>query len=419
MKILLCNKFYRPVGGPEWVVYDLTRRLEEAGHTVIIFSMDHPDNWASEYSSYFMPNVEYSEGARYGLLRRLGEAGRIIYSREARRRIERLIRDTRPDVAHLHNIYHQLSPSIIRSLKKYAVPTVMSLHDYKLVCPNMRMMVRDRICERCMGGRFYNAARYRCVKDSLAYSLICCLEGYVHRMLRTYDGVDLFISPSHFMRDKVIQFGFPAERILTQHVAVELSDFRPTASGSYVLYLGRISRAKGVMTLARAAARLPEVKFRLAGEGEAVPELEAFISSRGLTNVDLVGFKSGQELRQLIEGSLAVVVPSEWYENCPRTALEGFACGKPVVGSRIGGIPELISEGVDGFLFEPCDDADLAAKIAMLLQDDERRAGMGQAGRRKMEDEFSPDAYYDGTLEIYRRVIADRETSSPAAASHA
>lgn len=412
MKILLCNKFYRPVGGPEWVVHDMARRFEEAGHTVIMFSMAHPENWPSPYSDYFMPNVEYADGARYGVMRRIEEAGRIIYSMDARRRIERLIGDTRPDVAHLHNIYHQLSPSIVHSLKKHRIPTVMSLHDYKLICPSMRMMVGHEICERCMGGRFYNAVKYRCVKDSLIYSLLCCVEGYAQRLLKTYDAIDLFISPSHFLRDKMIQFGIPGERIIVQHVAVELAQFRLVAAGSYVLYMGRLSEAKGVLTLAKAAARLPDVKFAFAGEGEGMPELEAVIQSEGLANIDLVGFKAGEELRSLIEGSLVVVVPSQWYENCPRTVLEAFACAKPVVGSRIGGIPELISEGEDGYLFEPGDDAELAEKISLLLQDDERRVQMGQAGRRKMEREFSPDAYYEGTLEIYRQVASRSDLTS-------
>ncbi|MCL6520202.1 MAG: glycosyltransferase family 4 protein [Armatimonadetes bacterium] len=404
MRILLCNKFYRPVGGPEWMVYDMTRRFEEAGHTVIIFSMEHPDNWQSPYSKYFMPNVEYSEGTAYGLKRKIEEAFRIIYSFEARKRIELLIKDTKPDIAHLHNIYHQLSPSIIHALKKHNIPIVMSLHDYKLICPAIRMFVRDKVCDKCIGGRFYNAIRCRCVKDSLVYSLICCLEAYVHRILKVYNCVDLFISPSDFLREKMIKSGVPADKIITQHVAVELSQFKPSKNGGHILYMGRLTKEKGVLTLAKAAAKLPNVRFCFAGEGEARAEIESMIEQENINNIVLAGFKAGKDLINLIEDSLAVVVPSEWYENCPRTVLEGFACGKPVIGSRIGGIPELICEGVDGYLFEPGNYAELADKILELLSDEKRRVEMGLAGRRKMEEHFSPDAFYSGTLDIYRRV---------------
>lgn len=390
------------------MVYDMTRRFEEAGHEVIIFSMQHPDNWQTPYASYFMPNVEYSEGSSYGLWRKIEEAGRIIYSFEAKRRIGRLIRDTKPDIAHLHNIYHQLSPSIIHALRKNDIPIIMSLHDYKLICPAIRMFVKDCVCERCVGGKFYNSIKYRCVKDSLIYSLICCVEAYIHRILKIYHGVDLFISPSNFLREKMIMSGIPAEKIVTQHVAVELSQFRPTEKGNYVLFIGMLSKVKGVFTLTKAAEKLPNIQFCFAGEGEARADIETIIKQKNLNNVILAGFKAGKDLINLIQDSSVVVVPSEWFENCPRTVLEGFACGKPVIGSRIGGIPELINEGVDGYLFEPGNAEELAEKISTILTDEKRRIEMGRAGRRKMEEQFSPDAFYDGTLDIYRQVAGIR-----------
>lgn len=270
------------------------------------------------------------------------------------------------------------------------------------------MFVKDCVCERCVGGKFYNSIKYRCVKDSLIYSLICCVEAYIHRILKIYHGVDLFISPSNFLREKMIMSGIPAEKIVTQHVAVELSQFRPTEKGNYVLFIGMLSKVKGVFTLTKAAEKLPNIQFCFAGEGEARADIETIIKQKNLNNVILAGFKAGKDLINLIQDSSVVVVPSEWFENCPRTVLEGFACGKPVIGSRIGGIPELINEGVDGYLFEPGNAEELAEKISTILTDEKRRIEMGRAGRRKMEEQFSPDAFYDGTLDIYRQVAGIR-----------
>jgi glycosyltransferase involved in cell wall biosynthesis len=405
MKILLCNKFFRPVGGPESIVFDLMGRLEAMGHNTVVFSMEHPQNWFSPHSNLFMPNVDLSGKSEYGLLRKVKEAGRIIYSFPARRKIEQLIRETRPDVAHLHNIYHQLSPSIIHSLVKYKIPIVMTLHDYRIMCPAQLMLVNGQVCEKCMGGRFHHAVTGRCVDGSLANSVVCGIESYLHYFLGTYKHVDIFVSPSQFLKDKMVKFGFPERQIVVQHNAAESSRFNTSAEGKHVLYMGKIVNFKGVMTLAKAAAHLPDVTFAFVGDGDGYDELENFVKNNNLKNVQLLGFKWGEELRKILEESLAVVVPSEWYENCPMVVLEAFACAKPVVGSRIGGIPELIKDGVDGYLFEPGNAEDLAAKLRTLLADDRLRIKMGLTGLDKTRKEFSHNGFFEETLRIYQKAI--------------
>lgn len=406
MKVLICNKFYRPLGGPENVVSHTMKELTALGHTPIPFSMAHPENWESEYSKYFVPMVDYNTGR--GPARLLKESVDLIYSREAKRRLERLIADTKPDIAHAHNIYHQLSPSIFVALKKAGVPTVMTLHDGKLLCSNMVFFTHNRVCEKCGGRRFYHAVLNKCVKDSITSSMLCCIEGTIHRWLRiTERNVDLFISPSEFLKRKLVEHGrLKADRIEVLHTYGNTTaispDYRP---GDYGLYIGKVEAFKGIGTLLEACRAVPDFEIRIVGQGAFFEEAQRTIANEGIDNAKLMGFRTGDELINLIRGSRFVVVPSEWYENCPMVVLEGFCGGKPVIGSNIGGIPELINHGQDGFLFEPGDADGLAAHMRTLIEDASLSEDMGRTGRAKVEERHSMAKYMDSLLGIYRRVL--------------
>jgi glycosyltransferase involved in cell wall biosynthesis len=398
----MVNKFYRPVGGPETVVRETTEALTRDGHEVIPFSMHHPDNWPSEWSDYFVSNVDYRKG-RYGSLRLASEALRMVYSVEARRKIEALIAKVRPDLAHLHNIYHQISPSILPALKKAGVANVLTLHDGKLMCPAYFFLVRGEICERCGGSRFYNCFLRKCVKNSRLKSLLCTTEMYVHRMTGIYKrNIDVFISPSEFHRSRLLAAGLAApDRVLKITNSIDVESIQPSEPGDYALYLGQLDSHKGVLTLLKAMEQCPDVPLRMAGQGPLEAECARQIEDKRLKNVQMTGFLTGHALQDTIRGALFLVLPSECHENCPMAVLEAAAYGKPAVVTNIGGLPELIEEGVTGFLAPPRNPEELASKIALLGRDRDLVRQMGRRAREKAEREFSHAVYYDKLVKAY------------------
>jgi glycosyltransferase involved in cell wall biosynthesis len=407
MKVLICNKFYRPFGGPETVVHDTTRLLEADGHEVIPFSMSHPDNWPSPWSEYFLPEIDYH--ASPGSFAMIREATNIIYSREAKRRISALLERAKPDIVHAHNIYHQLSPSIFRPIKQRGIPVALSLHDYKLACPNVLFYVDGEVCERCSGGRFYNAITHKCVFGSAAKSTVCAVEMYLHRALRTYQkSVDVFISPSQFLIDALKRCGAGGKKMVHIPNIADIDTYQPTYDNDgYILYFGKLTPEKGVETLIRAVAKVKSARLVAAGTGAQADELKALADEIAPGQVTFAGFLTGDALRQTIQRCAFFAMPSQWYENCPCTILESYSAGKAVVASRIGGIPELIDDGVDGFLFEPGNNEELAEKIALLIGTPSSMADMGRLGREKMERHYSRAMHYARLTDVYRELVPE------------
>ncbi len=408
LKILVCNKFYRPVGGPETVVLDSIRELKALGHEPIPFSMAHPENVPSEYANYFVQNVDYNAKHSQRGMSLVREAASLLYSKEARRQIERLIKDTKPDIAHAHNIYHQLSPSILSALKQAGVPTVLTLHDGKLLCANMLFLTGGKICERCAGRWFHNAVVHKCVKDSYASSLLCCVEETAHRMSGIYErNVDLFLAPSQFLKGKMVQHGRLKEssiEVLPNYA--DVNSWEPSyVPGDYAFFAGRIEPLKGVPTLWKACKEIPEFRVKLAGRGPLLEEGEIFCKENGLNEVQHLGFQTGDALKALFRESRFVALPSECYENSPMVILEAFAAGKPVIASRIGGIPELIEEGVDGLLFEPGNVQELASAMRRLVDNPDLAEEMGRRGRAKVEERYSLEAYMKSLVRVYNKAL--------------
>ncbi|MBP6964210.1 MAG: glycosyltransferase family 4 protein [Armatimonadetes bacterium] len=408
MRVLIANKFYRPVGGPETIVFDTARELEALGHEAITFAMAHPDNRESQYSDYFVPSIDYNTRQSKGIKRLAKEAADIVYSREARERIERLIADTRPDIAHLHNIYHQLSPSILAALKKAGIPTVLTLHDAKLICPAMLLLTHGRVCERCRGKWFHHAVLRKCVKDSYASSLVCAVEGAVHRSLRLYErNVDLFVTPSRFLKGRMVQYGrLPEDRVEVLHNYADTRSIAPDfAPGEYGLFIGRIEALKGVLTLLEACGRVGGFEVRFAGKGPLLEECQRIVSDEHIENARFLGFQTGADFRRQLAESRFVVLPSECHENCPMVILEAFSAGKPVIASNMGGIPELVEHGADGLIFEAGNADELASCMRRLIDDPAMASEMGRRGRAKVEERFSIEKYMESLLAIYERLL--------------
>jgi glycosyltransferase involved in cell wall biosynthesis len=405
MKVLAVNKYYYVKGGAERYYFELARILEGHGDEVVPFAMRDELNEETPYERYFVSHEAFDGSA--GFADRLRAAARVIYSVEARRRIEQIVNATAPDVAHLHNIAHQLSPSILYGLRARGVPVVQTLHDYKLVCPNYQMFVRGATCERCATWRYYNAVLTKCMRGSLTASALVAAEAYVHRMLRTYDeNVDVFIAPSAQLRDRMIAHGIDGGKIVHLPYSISLEGYSPNfAHEGYAAYVGRLSGGKGLRTLLRAHGMAPSVVLKIIGTGPLEGELRESVAREGVGNVEFVGHMSGRQLADLVAGALFVVVPSECFENSPLTVYEAFARGKAVVGSRIGGIPELVSEGETGLIFGPGRDEELAECMAALWDDPARAIEMGRSARQRVEREYGPEPHYERIKEIYKRAM--------------
>jgi glycosyltransferase involved in cell wall biosynthesis len=330
---------------------------------------------------------------------------KVIYSFEARRKLDELLRVVQPDIAHGHNIYHHISPSILSLLKGRGIPTVLTLHDLKIACPAYNMLAPDGVCERCKGGKIHNVVRNRCINGSAAMSFVIMLEAAVHKLLGSYERyVDAFVVPSRFYIEKFSEWGMPASMFRYVPNFVDLGRYSPRyETGNAFLYFGRVIRQKGVGTLIRAAAAARS-RLLIAGTGPEMEEMKALAASLQ-ADVTFLGHLTGQQLHEAIGSCRAVVLPSEWYENAPVSLLEAYALGKPVIGARIGGIPEMIRENETGACFTSGDvDSlrkaleDFQARPARQLQD------MGAAGRRWVAEDFTVAMYRQRMMTVYREL---------------
>ena len=404
MKILLVNKYFFRKGGAENLFFGTAELLKKKGHEVHFFSMSHENNYPSNDQDYFVSNIDYSSGSPK---KKIIHAARLLYSFEAKERIRRLAVEVRPDIVHLHNIYHQISPSILHALKKLNIPVVMTLHDYKMVCAGYTMLSPRGICEKCRGGRYYYCLWEKCTKNSRLKSLLNVCEMYLHhRIMEIYDLVDLFIAPSRFMMRKMEEMGFKRKMVhLPNFVDVDSFGPRYDWESPTVICFGRLSGEKGLSTLITAVKGIPDIDLAIIGDGPIREELEKRIREEKIGNVRLAGHKTGEVLKGLIASSMFGILPSECYENNPMSLVELFALGKPAVGSRIGGIPDMIGSGERGLLFEPGDTNDLRAKITHLSRHPETIRQMGKNARKYAEEELNPELHYKGLIEVYQGVV--------------
>lgn len=401
MKILLINKFLYPKGGDAISTLTTANILKKRGHQAVLWGMTHPDNPPYPYEDYFIDNVDYESGA--GLFKKSITALNILYSFEAKRKIEPLMSEFKPDIVHLNNFAHQISPSILDTIKRHKIPVVMTMHDFKLVCPAYSLLSNGKPCEKCKNGAFYCCGLNRCTKNSRFKSLINVAEMYLHHnILHIYDKIDLFIAPSSFMQTKVREMGMKGR---VEHLSncIDADQFKPVFDWeeNSIVYLGRLSHEKGIKTLIESVKGL-DVKLKIIGSGPSRKELTEKVQSEMIPNVRFLGYKSGQELHREIQKSKFLVIPSECYENNPLTVIEAFALGKPVVGARIGGITELVKDGKTGVTFTSGDPAELGDTIRKLISDPESIPEMGKTARKFVETQLNADLYYEKLISLYK-----------------
>jgi len=397
MKVLVANKFLFNNGGSEAVMLQERVFLTNTGTKVIDFAMQHDRNIPSPYASHFVSHQDYRNG---GYFAKIKGALSLIHSCEAVSKLASLIEETRPDLMHCHNIYHQMTPSIVGVAKSRGIPVVLTLHDSKPVCPVYLRLRAGRPCSLCLDGDFRQVLMNRCAGGAIADSALLYAEAAIQRWLGSYEKVDRFVAPSRFMRDSALH-RFRSEQVVLLYNGVDTEIDVSARDDGYVLYLGRLSREKGVETLLRAHEAAGTWDLVVAGTGP----LECGLQTR-YRNARFVGHLSGRALKATIGGASAIVVPSEWYENCPMSVLEAMAYGKPVVASRIGGIPELVVDGETGVLFELGDADELRSHISRLMGDASLRARMGAAGRIRVETDFSLAKHNAELMDVYQSLVS-------------
>ncbi len=408
MRILLVHKFHFRFGGAEKIYFETARLLQEAGHEVAFFSMQHPKNERTPWERYFVDTVDFEDEGKT-LWQKIRIGWRIIWNQQAFENITKVIDEFHPDVAHCFNVYHQLSPSVLRALYKKRVPIVLTLCDFKAVSPNYFLydFAKRQIWDSASGIR---CILDRVIKHSFAKSLVCALEKWLHDMLGSYRQVALYLSPSDFLIQKYRDFGFAGSilrihhPVITQTAALESLAHLPWKDREETyLFFGRLSPEKGVEVLLRAFVSLPDKKLEIVGFGPDKSYLEALTDDLGITQrVSFVGSEYGEALIQRIGRSKAVIMPAMWYENQPFVLMDSLRSCTPIIASRIGGIPDIINDGENGFLFQVGDASDLTRCLLGLGTHDIENI---LRNAKKTADEYTTARYQEEILSAYTKVL--------------
>lgn len=400
MKLLSINNYHYRRAGSDGVFLDHNHLFQERGWSVAAFSMQHSDNLDSPWKIFFVKEIEFTQ--QISILQRLQQAMKVVYSTEARRQLKQLLYKLQPDVVHIHSIYHHISPAILPILGELDIPIVLTAHDYKLLCPAYKMFDGKSICEDCQGGNLASLIQKRCLHNSIAISGLAATETLLYRRLRYYHQyVDRIVCPSRFLLEKFVAWGWSREQLVHIRNFFDDNTWVPNFTpGRFMLYFGRMAPEKGLQTLLRACA-LANVPLKIIGWGNEESYLRSLADNINAP-VEFISRLSASLLVAQIQAARAVILPSEWYENASLAILESFACGKPVIASRIGGNPELVFEGQNGWLFEAANVTALAGCLRQVWEmDDDILEQFGRRARSSVEQHFSSSIYYTAMMQLY------------------
>ena len=402
MRVLLVgNHWTEGPGGAETMLLLTADLLRRAGHDVVPFAVAEPRTLPTPVRD------RLPAAAGSGARGRFGEAWAGTWSARSYRALTDVVHEVRPDVAHVHHVFERLTVSVLDALRRRGVPTVMTLHDYKPVCPNYRLFVDGAPCTRCLSGRYREVVRHRCLEGSRWRSVAAAADAYASRARRLYDRVDGFLAPSAFLRDRVVEGGLPADRVrvLPNPVVAAPAPRRAGAGPPFLLYAGRLVPEKGIDALLDATRRLPDgVRLRLAGEGRMERQVRARVAAEDLP-VDALGSLTPPEVAAQLRAAVAAVLPALWWENCPMAVLEAAAQGVPVVASAVGGIPELVEDGGTGLLVPPGNGDALAAAVTRLVAHPDEAARLGAAGWARVRARHDPGRHVAALQETYADLI--------------
>lgn len=397
----MVNKFLYSRGGCENYMLYLAEHLKSLGHEIEFFGMQDEKNTVGNSASLYTMNMDFHTG---GLIRFLYPF-KIIYSFEAKKKILQVIDDFKPDIVHMNNINFQLTPSVIYGIKKRGIPIVQTVHDYQMICPNHLLynFEKNEICEKCLKGSYFHCAKNKCIHGSRVKSIIGAMEARLYALLGTYKKVDLYITPSYFLENKLLS----AKKLYqgktkTIHNFIDKKKFTREAKecGEYIAFAGRLAKEKGIELLAETAKLLPEYTFLVAGEGPEKHLLE------NIANIKLAGFLSGDRLVDFISQAKVFVVPSIWYENCPLSILEAQCLGVPVVTMNNGGMAELVQDGVTGLLVREPSPEEMAAKLREILENKAYDQTLRENCQNMRQELLNVEEYAEILIKEYEKLTA-------------
>ena len=392
MKILLVHNFYQQPGGEDAVFAAEVSLLRGRGHQVIEFTEDNK---------------------RIDGMRRWAVATQAIWSRGAKARLLKLLQETRPDVMHFHNTFLLISPAAYYACREAGVPMVQTLHNYRLICPSALLMRDGRVCEKCIRRAVpWPGVVHACWRGSRRQTAVVAAMLTVHRWLKTWqEHVDIYITLTEFARQKFIEGGLPVDKIVVKPNFVESDKLRVMESWKtergYALFVGRLSPEKGVRTLLQAWRRLKGVSIKIVGDGPLMEEVQSFVNRHDLNGIEVLGHRPRDEVFQVMKGACFLVFPSEWYEGFPITIAEAFACGVPVIASRLGAMAEIVEDGRLGLHFEPGNPEGLAAKVEWAWAHPKKMQAMGREARREYEAKYMAERNYKILMEIYQQAMEE------------
>lgn len=415
MKILMVNKFLHPAGGAETYMFQLGAYMEGQGHEVQYFGMEHPQRKVSNHLGKYTSTLDFHSGK---LLEQAAYPLKIIYSTEAKKKLLAVLEDFQPDVLHINNFNFQLTPSILVAAEEYKakhgsrLSIILTAHDYQLVCPNHMMYqpARKIICDQCLDGQYRHCIAGRCIHGSSIRSVLGALESYYWHGRGIYSKFDAIVCPSAFIKEKLDTNRVLAEKTVVLRNFIAENDPSHYKPKDYILYFGRFSQEKGLLELLEVCKNLPEIPVILAGSGP----LEDTVNSKlkDMPNVKNVGFQSGAALKKLIGEARFTIYPSVWYENCPFSVIESITMGTPVLGSDMGGIPELLQNNQAGQLF-PAGDLNAMQEAIETMWRNESLLEQYRQGCRHAHFDTLPE-YYEKLMSIYRNTCSERSETDGA-----
>ncbi len=405
MKILLVNKFHYLKGGSEKYYFELGELLKENGHEVAFFSMKDDKNIETGCKEYFVETIDLNNGSKL-------KAFDVIYNKANKQLMEEALDKFKPDIVHINNFQRQLSASIIKPIKNRNIPIVFTAHDVQAICPSIVMLDSNKeICEKCMNGKYLNCIRKKCIKNSNLKSVLGAIEGKYYRIKKIYTKkIDKIITPTEFYKTKLIEDGIDKNKIIAIHNFVDTKEYDiERKDEGYALYIGRLSKEKGILNLIKAFSNVKKGELKIAGEGPEKENIIKFIEENKLQHrIKILGFINKDEVKEKIRKCRFVVVPSIWYENCPYSIVEALAIGKPVIGTDIGGIPEIVKNKKSGLTYKYDDINQLTNKMEKLYKNKELAKKLGDTAKEQAKKLYSKDVYYKKIINIYTELIKGR-----------
>ncbi len=402
MRIIEANKFYYLKGGAEQYMLKFSDWLKSEGHQPVPFAMKHPDNLDSPYSNYF-PSFVNTAKVEFNFSG-LKTVGRMLYSLEARRKLATLIAYARPDVCHVHNIYTQISPSILDTLRDQKIPMVMTVHDHHLISPQYNIWAPGQGIDLRKAG-LLKCAFSKFHKGSFAASFAQTLTYKFHRFLKIYEhNIDLFLCPSEYIKNQLVLGGFKEEKLRVNKYGIDVNQIEPNYTHqNYALFVGRLSEEKGIETIVNAARLLPDIQFKIVGRGDDMERLHRLGDK--IPNLEFLGFRVGDELKELYRNATVVLLPSRVNEVFPLILLEAMAAGKPVIASNVGGVPEIVEDRINGMLVHPSDVNAWTEAIMRVFYDNDLQQTLSRNARHTVEKNFKIEDHYKRTMGFFEEVI--------------